>query len=350
VKKFMSMEVKLLFKHFLVPLDGSALAECVLPHTLALARAFQGRVTLLRVLALPESGAPVDAFDWQMEKAEAEAYLGNLAVRLQTAGVATDTAVIAGQPTDSVIDYVHNHQIDLLVLSSHGENGVTDWHMGSVVQKILLRSRISSLLVRADEYIQTAQTDLRYQRLLAPLDGSLRATHALPFVSTLARFYDARLLVVHVLSKPDMPRHMPLSPADKALTQQLTAHNNEAVTSHFDQLKSRLPAATDFRLLEHEDVAACLHELAETEQSDLVILSAHGYSGGSRWPYGSITTNLIANGMTPLLLVQDWPADWTSTVAGGAVEETASGPMPSARPANWMASGQVVDFSVKTMD
>jgi nucleotide-binding universal stress UspA family protein len=344
------MEVKLLFKHFLVPLDGSALAECVLPHTLALARAFQAQVTLLRVLALPQSGTPVDILSWQMEKAEAEAYLGNLAVRLQTAGVTTETAVIAGQPTDGVIDYVHSHQIDLLVLSSHGENGVTDWHMGSVVQKVLLRSRISGLLVRADKSIQTEQTDLRYQHLLAPLDGSLRATHVLPFVSTLARLYDARLLVVHVQSKPDMPRHTPLSPADKALAQQLTMHNHKAMTGHFDRLKSRLPAATDFRLLEHEDVAACLHELAETEQIDLVILSAHGYSGGSRWPYGSIATNLVANGMTPLLLVQDWPADWTSTVAEGAARETQSGPMPSARPDDWMAVRRVVDLSFKRMD
>jgi nucleotide-binding universal stress UspA family protein len=309
----------------------------VLPHTIALARAFHAQVTLLRVLAFPQPGTPTDAFGWQMEKAEAEAYLGNLAERLQAAGVLAETMVMAGQPTDRVIDYANNHQSDLLILSSHGENGVTDWHMGSVVQKILLRSRISSLLVRADESIQTGQTDLCYQRLLAPLDGSLRATHVLPFVSTLARFYDSRLLVVHVLSKPDMPRHTPLSPADKVLTEQLTAHNHEAVTSHFDRLKSRLPAATEFRLLEHEDVAACLHEVAEAEQIDLAILSAHGYSGGSRWPYGSITTNLIAHGLTPLLLVQDWPADWSSTVAEGPVQETASGPMPSARPHDWMA-------------
>lgn len=326
-----------MFKHFLAPFDGSPLAECVLPHTIALARAFQAQVTLLRVLALPQPGTPVDAFGWQIEKAEAEAYLGNLAMRLQIAGVATETVVMVGQPTDSVIDYVNDHQIDLLILSSHGENGVTDWHMGSVVQKILLRSRVSSLLVRANESIETGQTDLRYQHLLAPLDGSLRATHVLPFVSTLARYYDSRLLLVHVLSKPDMPRHMPLSPADKALTEQLTAHNHEAVTSHFEQLKFRLPAATEFRLLEYEDVAASLHEVAKANQIDLIILSAHGYSGGNRWPYGSITSNLIAYGLTPLLLVQDWPADWTSTMTEGPAQGIASGPMPSARPDDWMA-------------
>jgi nucleotide-binding universal stress UspA family protein len=64
-----------MFRQILVPLDGSLLAECVLPHTIAFARVFKAEVTLLRVLASPQAGTPVDAFDWQMDKAEAQAYL-----------------------------------------------------------------------------------------------------------------------------------------------------------------------------------------------------------------------------------------------------------------------------------
>lgn len=93
--------------------------------------------------------------------------------------------------------------------------------------------------------------------------------------------------------------------------------NGEAVGKLFAQLKSQLPAATEIRLLERADVAAGLQEIAASEQVDLVILSAHGYSGSSRWPYGSVTVNFITNGKTPLLIVQDLVADKTPTMWEG---------------------------------
>ncbi|RIK42759.1 MAG: hypothetical protein DCC55_07860 [Chloroflexi bacterium] len=333
-----------MFQHFLVPLDGSSLAECVLPHAIAFARVFSARVTLLRVLASPQAGTAVDAFDWYMDKAEAEAYLEGTAVRLQAAGVPSKIAVMAGQPATIVTEYVQNQAVDLVILSSHGESGITGSNLGSVAQNILLRSQVSGLLVRADPSAPAQQTDLRYQHLLVPLDGSLRATHVLPFATTLARLYDSRLLLVHVLSQPEMPRHGPLSTEHQALASQLTAHNHEAMTKHFARLVSQLPEATEYRLLEHEDVAASLHEVAEAAGIDLVVLSAHGYSGGNQWPYGSITTNLIAYGQAPLLLIQDLPADWTPMAAAGAARE-GSRPLemvrdrlPSARPYDWSSS------------
>jgi nucleotide-binding universal stress UspA family protein len=297
----------------------------------------------LRVLASPQAGTAVNAFDWILDKAEAEAYLEGTAVRLQTAGVATKTLVMAGQPATVVTDFVQNQKVDLVIVSSHGESGTTGSNLGSSAQNILLRSQVSSLLVRADQPAPVQQTDLRYRHLLVPLDGSQRATHVLPFATTLARLYDSRLLLVHVLSQPEMPRHGPLSPEHQALGDQLTAHNHEAMTQHFARLASQLPAATESRLLEREDVAASLHEIAEAEGIDLVILSAHGYSGGNQWPYGSITANLIAYGRAPLLLIQDLPADWTPAAAGAARKdsdllELTSGRLPSARPYDWTPS------------
>jgi nucleotide-binding universal stress UspA family protein len=53
------------------------------------------------------------------------------------------------------------------------------------------------------------------------------------------------------------------------------------------------------------DVAVALHELVDKQGTDLIVLSAHGYSGASRWPYGSVATNLISYGNTPILMIQD---------------------------------------------
>jgi hypothetical protein len=75
-------------------------------------------------------------------------------------------------------------------------------------------------------------------------------------------------------------------------------------------------------LLTGENVAAGLHELAISEQVDLVIMSAHGYSGGTQWPYGSVITNILVYGTTPLLLVQDLSAEeWAASPAEVALQE-----------------------------
>jgi nucleotide-binding universal stress UspA family protein len=310
------MEANIMVKQLLVPLDGSTLAECVLPHTIAFARAFQSQVTLLRVVAAPPPGTPVDPFDWQLQKAEAEAYLDGIAARLQTAGVPTEAVVAEGQPATSIINAIPHHQIDLVVLSSHGASGLADWSMGTVAQKLLLRSHVSSLLVRPYQPIKAEQTDLRYQRLLVPLDGSRRAECVLPFATSLATYYKAQLVLAHVFHHPEMPGPLPLTADDHRLAAQMMARNREAVTKYLEQLKAQLPAATEVRLLTCEDVAAGLHELALSEQVDLVILSAHGHTCGNRWSYGSVITNIMLYGTTPLLIVQDLAAgEWASTPA-----------------------------------
>lgn len=72
-----------------------------------------------------------------------------------------------------------------------------------------------------------------------------------------------------------------------------------------------------------DDVAATLQQLALEEEVDLVALSAHGYSGGTRWPHGSLTTSFILYGNKPLLIVQDLPRQVIEpTAAELAVRET----------------------------
>jgi nucleotide-binding universal stress UspA family protein len=65
----------------------------------------------------------------------------------------------------------------------------------------------------------------------------------------------------------------------------------------------------EIRLLVTDNIAASLHGVVEDEEVDLVALSAHGYSGRAKWPYGSVALNFIAYGTTPLLIVQDLSRD-----------------------------------------
>ncbi len=299
-----------MFEHLLIPLDGSSLAECVLPHGLAIAQSMGTKVTLLQVV---EQTAPagrtsaIDPLDWQYSEAQAGAYLQQVADRLRAAGLAVAQVLLQGDPAERVIDFAQAEHVDLILLSSHGRSGLSGWNISSVVQKILARAHVSILLVPAYHRVTPDLTALRYERLLVPLDGSQRAECVLPLVGALAAAHTSKVHLGHVVRKPELPCRASPSIEDRALVDTLTERNRSEASLYLEDLRVRLSPPADVHILVEDHVAATLQHLAVQENVDLVVLSAHGYSGETRWPYGSLATSFIMYGNKPLLIVQDLP-------------------------------------------
>lgn len=296
-----------MFRHIIVPMDSSTLAECVLAHTVALARAFEAEVTLLRVLEPygTEHTQPVDPLDWHMRKAEMSVYLDEWLVRLQEINIRAQRVLLEGDPGQQIIEYAHNHDADLIVLSSHGEGGLAGWNIGSIARKVIMHSHISTMIVRAFQPVPQQLGRLRYRRLLVPLDGSRRAECVLAPAATLARFHESELLLAHGVRRPEMPRRTRPSSEDVELTDRIMERNLEEGQKYFEDLSRRLSVDFQSRLFKSDDVVLALHDLVEREAVDLTILCAHGYSGRTRWLHGRGVTNFIFYGTTPLLIVQD---------------------------------------------
>jgi nucleotide-binding universal stress UspA family protein len=165
------------------------------------------------------------------------------------------------------------------------------------------------MIVRAYQPVSTDVTELRYRRLLLPLDGSQRAECVLPVASTLARSHEARILLAHVVRRPDMPRRVPPPRGDIELVARIVQRNQAEAIQYLDQVKSQLPGDVQTRVFVSDHVAATLHKLVDQEEIDLVLSSAHGYSALTLWPYGSVVSSFITYGTAPLLIVQDLPQD-----------------------------------------
>ncbi len=301
-----------MFNRILLPMDCSPLAECVLHHVVALARAFESQVTLVHVLESPDRASwrrAVDPLTWRLRKGEAERYLVKLALRLEEAGVPAKAQILEGSAAEQIIEFSRKNDVPLIMLSSHGQSGLSGWNVSSIVQKIILRAHTSIMLVRAYQSVPTDMAGLRYRRLLVPLDGSQRAECILPAVTTVARAHEAHTLLAHVVRRPEMPRRMPPVDEDVELVNRLVERNRAEAIQYLDQLRSRLPGEARARILINDYVAAPLHELVQEEKIDLVLLTAHGYSALTRWPYGSVVSSFITYGTTPLLIVQDLPHD-----------------------------------------
>lgn len=300
-----------MFSHILVPLDGSRLAEKVLPHVVTLATSFDSRITLFRAVASQDADAEsiVDPLNWEMAKSQAEAYLDEVADRLSDVGLQAEGVVWEGAAAERIVDFAREHDIDLTVLSSHGRSGLSEWNINSVVQKVILRVYCPVLIIRAYQPVPEELTGLQYHRLMVPLDGSRRAEIVLPCVTTLAQCQEAKLIVTRAVAKPEVPRRESLDAEEQELIERLLALKTKEARDYLEELRSRSSVELETHVLVEADVAAELHDLAEEREVDLVALSAHGWSGGGKWPYGGVALSFIAYGTTPLLIVQDIPPD-----------------------------------------
>lgn len=148
-----------MYRHILVPLDGSELAEVALPHAIAVAKPSNARVTLLQVVpsttartGLGEAGVFLDAEFWrkldESRVAEARAYLERVAERLTADGLQVDIVLRKGEPADTVIDVAKELEADLIVMATHGRTGLGRWVLGSVADRVVRASHLPVLLIR----------------------------------------------------------------------------------------------------------------------------------------------------------------------------------------------------------
>lgn len=299
-----------MFKKILVPLDRSELAECVLPHVVTIAKAFQSMVTLLIVSdTINPASRPlsVDPLEWQIKKVEDDAYIQDIQNMLTSNGLEVEAHHMEGDAADNIVELCRSTEIDLVILSSHGSSGLTGWNISSVVHKVVQRVRTSIMIVRAYHPTSSKIEPFIYDRILVPLDGSQRAEHILPVAESLVEATEAELVLVCVVRRPEMPSRTPLAQADIELGEKITERNRLEAENYFENIQDRLAIAARTQILVNTNIMDILQGFVEDQNVDLVLLNAHGhgYSGQTLRPYGSLALNFIEHGTTPLLVLQD---------------------------------------------
>ena len=153
-----------MFGQILVPLDGSELAEAVLPYVEELSKKFGSHLVVLQTIssagqiaAMTQGGgleAGVVAYPdsiTQIQDAERKAandYLTKVTARLTTAGLAVSAVVAEGNPADNILDESKKDRVELIAISTHGRSGLGRALFGSVADKVIRDSGIPVLVIR----------------------------------------------------------------------------------------------------------------------------------------------------------------------------------------------------------
>jgi nucleotide-binding universal stress UspA family protein len=300
-----------MFREIVVPMDRSECAECALVHAGSIAKAFDSQITVLHVMEASRAAVPALAnpIDWQINRVEAEAYLQQRVDHLHAGGVEADCHVVEGDPAVRIHEYIRDHNTDLVVLSSRGQTNSADWNLGSVTQKIVNLAQTSLLVVRPplpnEQAGANPEREVTCRKILLPLDGSQRSECVLPAAIMLSQKHHAQVLLAHVVERPRMPRRTPLSKKERSLSEAIMELNRADAEQYLSGLKERFTQPAGAQVLQSDSATLALHRLAEQEQCDLVMLSAHGHTSNMAWPYGSLVASFVAHGRTHVMIIQD---------------------------------------------
>jgi len=142
-----------MYNRILLPLDGSLLAEQALPHTIAIAERFQSELTLLQVLIpFPRVPTTTEATILRAEKAttvHVHEYLERVAASVQEHGITVQVITLVGVPHFQILQYAESNKVDLIVMCSRGQSGLSRWMIGSVSDHVMRGAEVPVLLVRA---------------------------------------------------------------------------------------------------------------------------------------------------------------------------------------------------------
>ncbi|RJQ39209.1 MAG: universal stress protein [Dehalococcoidia bacterium] len=147
-----------MYRHIMVPLDGSELAECVLPHAGALAKLLKGKEKISLVRVVPplrlyegaEAGLPPEERNRLEDEGirVARDYLKGAADRLNQPGITVATEVLSGQVVDQLNEFIRDNSVDLVILATHGRSGISRFFAGSTAERLIRSSTVPVLAVR----------------------------------------------------------------------------------------------------------------------------------------------------------------------------------------------------------
>jgi nucleotide-binding universal stress UspA family protein len=300
-----------MYTRMLIPLDGSKLAENVLPYARALARALELRIDLLSVVdsmdfARTANAGHVRDFDPLVEAAmrEGKRYLESIAQSF--GGAKVSYAVEHGVADKIIIDSAASDKDTLITMATRGRSGIHRWLMGSVAEKVLRGATNPLLLVRGDEEGKN-EGEAALKSVVVPLDGSRLAESVLPRAIDLAQKLSLAIVLTRAyqipLSAAYAGAEAPYIPNQDALLNLVREEASAYLEAKVNELHQNGVEKVSSVLLVGSGADEII-DLARSTPDNLIAMCTHGRSGVKRWVLGSVTEKVVRHSGDPVLVVR----------------------------------------------
>lgn len=271
-----------MFDKILVALDGSELAERILPALEPLLLRPTSELLLVRVV---RGGAAHD----ESEHEAALAYVRRMEVQLGAQGFRVGSNLLVGDdPATEIVTFAAKAGASLICISTHGRTGLRRVVLGSIAERVIRAADRPVLLV--NPWVPNATVPFR--RVVVPLDGSERAERALPIAAELTRHFGSELILVHVEE---------LGALDPIVA---VAEEHRRTVLMFERAKRALDDASARTVVRMGRPAEETLAAIRDESPNLVLMTTHGHTGLARVALGSVTEAVLRRAPCPVLVIR----------------------------------------------
>ncbi len=303
-----------MFEKILVPLDGSKLAEGILPYASLLAKGLDIPLQLLAVIdhdtlketleSFPADERPSPSQVCQAAEAAAQKRLQEVAAGLADDGVQASSVVADGKPAEQIVRVADQEGCDLIAMSTHARSALVRGILGSVTDKVIHSSHLPTLTITPERAERYSQHGMTMSSIMVPLDGSPLAETALPYAEGLARKLSLEVVLVRAAHLASV--RTPFSAGLLALESiDVDAIVEAQVVDYLKNIAGMLRAKglnVRWTLLRGAPAWA-IDELAQETPQDMIALATHGRSGLNRWMLGSVSEAVIRYSGDPVLVI-----------------------------------------------
>lgn len=285
-----------MYTKILVPLDGSPLAEGILPYARSFARALKVPVELLQV-SEPD---PLAALS---RSPQGTRYLETVAPTFPNRAVVSCSAE-SGMAAQIITEKAMVQPDAVIMMATHGRSGIQRWRLGSVADKVLHAAKNPILLYRAAENApRTGYAELK--TVLVPLDGSPLAESVLPLVKALAQKMELEMALLRAYGLPisAFDASDSFTPDWEQLTEELRKEAQAYLERKVQELKREGTARVTSTVLEG-NAAEKIIDHARQMPKNFVAMCTHGRSGIGRWVLGSVADRVVRYSGDPVLVLR----------------------------------------------
>jgi nucleotide-binding universal stress UspA family protein len=285
-----------MYEDILLPFDGSDGAAEALHHAAEIAHWTDATIHVLFVADTTRDSVTV--VETQVVDAlvqEGEDIVEDAEKTLDTLGVDYDSDVVQGHPAPTIVEYAEQYEYDVIVMPTHGREGVSRYLIGSVTEKVV---RLSSVPVLTARMQPDEQLVFPYENILLPTDGSPGAVHAAEHGLSLAAALDA---TVHVLSVVD---DTSLGPDVRSTIS--GQEGEQAATDAVDNLVSEAEkrgVSNTVRHVEHGSPIEVILDTIDSNDIHAVVMGTTGRRGSDRILLGSVAEKTVRSAPVPVITV-----------------------------------------------
>ncbi len=294
-------------KKILYPTDSSICAESAFAHALHLAERFGAELHILHAVVRHRQD-PVNlgvSFPLNEEEISRQLHLDShplvegrewdYQVPIIQAEVQDVSASVA------ILDYADKHDIDIVVMATHGRRGMDRLLMGSVAEEVVRLATCPVFIVRACPELAELKPALK--RILVPVDFSESSGLSILYAGELARAYGATLDLLHVIEDAVMPHVYGIEPIAIDLP--------EIETQTRQALQDLVAAAGSVAVPVEAHVAlgyaqSEIKDFADKHDTDLIVIATHGRTGMKRLFMGSVTEQVMRSVHCPVFTVKSF--------------------------------------------